>query len=75
MRPQCALNRVWFYFTGSVALWGFGSLWIALAQDHDSALWAWRLAFAFAVVWIPILFYHFVRCSAECRAEAFEAIM
>ena len=60
MRPQCALNRVWFYFTGSVALWGFGSLWIALAQDHDSALWAWRLAFAFAVVWIPILFYHFV---------------
>lgn len=35
-------------------------MWIAMTQDHDTALWAWRLSFAFGVLWIPILFYHFV---------------
>ena len=60
MNPRRPLNRCWFLFTGSVAVWGLGGMWIALTQDHDTALWAWRLAFAFGVVWIPILFYHFV---------------
>lgn len=60
MNPRRPLNRIWCLFTGSVALWGVGGMWIAMTQDHDTALWAWRLAFAFGVLWIPILFYHFV---------------
>lgn len=60
MNPRRPLNRIWCLFTGSVAVWGFGGMWIAMTQDHQTALWAWRLAFAFGVLWIPILFYHFV---------------
>ena len=54
------LNRLWFLFTASVAVWGLGGMWIGLARTELEALWAWRLAFACGVLWIPILFYHFV---------------
>src|SRR5439155_16273373 len=54
------LYRVWFLFTAAVAIWGFGGMWIALEQNQTRAILAWRSAFAFGVVWIPILFYHFV---------------
>src|SRR2546426_5336000 len=40
------LNRLWFVFTASVAVWGLGGLWIGLARTETEALWAWRLAFA-----------------------------
>ena len=54
------LNRLWFIFTISVAVWGFGGMWIALAPTPHQALLAWRFSFACGVVWIPILFHHFV---------------
>ncbi len=59
------LYRIWFLFTASVASWGFGGMWIALEDDPDRALLAWRVAFAFGVVWIPIFFYHFVTIFCE----------
>jgi signal transduction histidine kinase len=59
------LNRLWFVFTISVAAWGLGGLAIGLAADPATSLWAWRLAFAGGVVWIPILFYHFVCVFGE----------
>lgn len=62
------LNRLWFVFTVSVAVWGFGGMWIGLARTETEALWAWRLAFALGVLWIPILFYHFVHIFCE-RSE------
>jgi two-component system NtrC family sensor kinase len=61
------LKRLWFLFTGSVAVWGFGGMWIALERDEAMALLAWRVAFAFGVVWIPILFFHFVTTFCELR--------
>jgi signal transduction histidine kinase len=61
------LNRLWFIFTTSVAVWGLGGMWIGLAADPTTALWAWRLAFACGVVWIPILFYHFVCVFGELQ--------
>jgi len=64
------LNRLWFLFSASVAVWGFGGMWIALAQDEVEALWAWRLAFACGVVWIPVLFYHFVCVFGELPRKA-----
>ena len=54
------LNKLWFVLTASIAAWGFGGMWIGLAKTEDEALWAWRFAFALGVVWIPVLFYHFV---------------
>jgi len=61
------LNKLWFLFTTSVAIWGFGGMWIALAKDEATALLAWRLAFGLGVVWIPILFYHFVWVFCDLR--------
>jgi signal transduction histidine kinase len=63
--PARHLNRLWFVFASSVAVWGFGGMWIGLARTEMEALWAWRLAFAFGVVWIPIFFYHFVCVFSE----------
>ncbi len=60
-----SVNRLWFYFSISVAVWGWGSMWIALARTPAEALLAWRVAFGFGVVWIPILFAHFVHVFCE----------
>ncbi len=57
--PSRRLNQLWLAFTVSVALWGLGSIWIALEPDPVRALLAWRLAFAVSVIWIPIVFLHF----------------
>ena len=65
------LNRLWFIFTLSVAVWGFGGMWIALAPTPSEALWAWRLAYAFGVVWIPILFNHFVHAFCKLPGRTF----
>ena len=65
------LNRLWFIFTVSVAMWGFGGMWIALAPTPSEALWAWRLAYACGVVWIPIFFYHFVHTFCNLPGRTF----
>ncbi len=66
-----AVNRLWFYFTLSVAVWGWGSMWIGLARTPADALLAWRLAFACGVVWIPVLFAHFVHAFCELPRTRF----
>ncbi|MGQ0810318.1 MAG: histidine kinase N-terminal 7TM domain-containing protein, partial [Nitrospiraceae bacterium] len=65
------LNTLWFIFTVSVAVWGVGGMWIALAESETEALWAWRVAFACGVVWIPILFYHFVHVFSDIAQTRF----
>ena len=67
--PRHELNRMWFLFTTSVALWGFGGMWIALERDQATALLAWRLSSGLGVVWIPIFFYHFVTIFCELRQK------
>ena len=69
MNPKRPLNQRWCVFTASVAVWGFGAMWIALETDPTTALWAWRLSFALGVVWIPVCFYHFVTifCGVDDR--------
>ncbi len=57
--PARRLNQLWLGFTITVALWGLGSIWIALETDPQTALLAWRVAFAVSVIWIPIVFLHF----------------
>jgi signal transduction histidine kinase len=65
------LHRVWFMFTVSVAVWGFGGMWIALASTPTQALFAWRLSFACGVLWIPILFHHFIHAFCNLRDRTF----
>lgn len=65
------LYRLWFIFTVSVAVWGFGGMWIALAPTPNQALLAWRLSFACGVVWIPIVFHHFVHSFCDLRGRTF----
>ncbi|MDT7042986.1 ATP-binding protein [Candidatus Nitronereus thalassa] len=57
--PTRRFNQLWLAFTMAVALWGLGSIWIALESDPSRALLAWRIAFAVSVIWIPIVFLHF----------------
>src|SRR5437660_6142713 len=63
--PRSPLCRRWSAFTLSVAIWGFGTLWIGLESDSRHALWVWRGVEALGVVWIPILFMHFVTVFGE----------
>lgn len=63
--PTRRLNQLWMTFTITVALWGLGSIWIALEHDPVRALLAWRLAFALSVIWIPIVFLHFTCVFSE----------
>ena len=65
------LHWLWFLFTVSVAVWGFGGMWIALAPAPTQALLAWRLSFACGVVWIPILFHHFIHVFCNLRDRTF----
>src|SRR5437660_3921709 len=63
--PRSPLCRRWSALTLSVAIWGFGTLWIGLESDSRHALWVWRGVEALGVVWIPILFMHFVTVFGE----------
>ncbi len=49
-------------------------MWIGLARTPPEALLAWRVAFACGVVWIPILFAHFVTEFCERPRKHFFAI-
>ncbi|MEK7286240.1 MAG: ATP-binding protein [Nitrospirota bacterium] len=69
--PTRNLNRLWFAFTGSVAIWGFGVLWVSIEKNPATALLAWRLAFGFGVIWIPVLFYHFVLIFCDNKQDRF----
>jgi len=63
------LGRIWFLFATSVAVWGFGGLWIGLAKTPTEGLLAWRLAYAFGVIWIPVFFYQFVCIFCELERK------
>src|ERR1700751_1373481 len=60
MSANRKIGRIWFLFTLAVGLWGFGGMWISWTKTAPEALLAWRLAFAFGVVWLAPVFYHFV---------------
>ena len=69
MNPKRPLNQRWCVFTTSVAAWGYRGDVDCLGDKSGMALWAWRLSFAFGVVWIPVCFYHFVTifCGVDDR--------
>jgi len=54
------LGARWFLFSLSVGAWGWGSFFMGYTTDYDASFLSWRLAYIFGVIWIPILFFHFV---------------
>jgi signal transduction histidine kinase len=67
--PTQKLNQLWCIFTYSVAAWGFGALWISMEKNPSLALLAWKITYAFGVIWIPVLFYHFVLIFCEIKKD------
>ncbi len=69
MSANRKIGRIWFLFTLAVGAWGFGGMWISWTKTATEALLAWRLAFAFGVVWISPVFYHFVCTFLDLRRK------
>jgi len=53
------LHHIWALFCVSVAIWGFGGYMIAITKDIEQAYMWWRLTHI-GVIFIPVLFMHFV---------------
>src|SRR5215472_2021692 len=67
MSANRKIGRIWFLFTLAVGIWGFGGTWISWAKTATEGFLAWRLAYAFGVVWIAPIFYHFVCAFLDLR--------
>src|SRR5215467_5377397 len=67
MSANRKIGRIWFLFTLAVGVWGFGGMWISWAKTASEALLAWGLSFAFGVIWIAPVFYHFVCTFLDLR--------
>ena len=52
-------NKLWAIFCFSVAVWGFGGYKIGLIKNPSEALFWWRITYV-GIIFIPVLFYHFV---------------
>ncbi len=53
------MHSLWSLFCVSVAIWGFGGYMVAITQDTTQAYSWWRIAHV-GVIFIPILFIHFI---------------
>jgi len=58
-KAKKTLHYIWGLFSFSVALWGFGSYGIGLANYPESAIWWWKIGYI-GVIFIPVFFTHFV---------------
>jgi signal transduction histidine kinase len=65
--PNRKLGLSWFFFTLSVAVWGFGAMLYATAGGAEEALSIVKISYCFGVIWIPCLFLHFVSIFLEDR--------
>jgi len=69
MSPNRKIGRIWFLLSLAVGVWGFGGMLISWTRTTTEGLLAWRLAYAFGVVWIAPLFYHFVCTFLDLRRK------
>lgn len=65
---KSALNLIWALFAFSVALWGFGSYKIATTKDITDAFTWWRVTHV-GIIFIPVLFYHFVHRFLDLKRK------
>ena len=60
-------NRLWFFYSLSLSVWGvFGTL-IGLTDNPEHALIYWRIAMG--IIWMPVLFYHFAYLYAPWKEK------
>lgn len=63
--PNRRLKTVWGLFSLTASVWGLGVLMISFSSTHDEGLARWRFVYAFGVIWMPALFYHFTCIFCE----------
>lgn len=62
-------NRLWFFYSLSLSVWGvFGAL-IGLTDNPEHALIYWKIAMGCGVIWMPVLFYHFTYLYAPWKEK------
>lgn len=52
-------NKIWLFYSLALCVWGFFGFLIATTSNAEFALVYWRIAMAFGIIWMPVLFYHF----------------
>lgn len=62
------INQLWSIFTLAVAIWGFGGYKVSLTTDYSQALLWWRFTYI-GIIFIPVLFYHFVYLFLELKKK------
>ena len=58
--PKKRLNQLWFIFSISVVVWGFGGIWGAAEHNPHAALLKWQTISAAGITWISVLYFHFI---------------
>ena len=61
-----SIHYIWALFSFSVALWGFGSYKIGIANNPESAILWWKIGYI-GVILIPVFFTHFVIAFLELK--------
>jgi len=67
-RGKTKSHYLWGVFSLTVMLWGFGGYWIAVTQDVSRSIFWWKIAYA-GVIFIPVLFIHFVHTFLEIKRK------
>src|SRR5437660_716010 len=62
------LGQVWFAFSASAAVYGFG-MWFTLPGKAETSLLGWRLTYGLGVIWIAPIFQHFVEIFLELKTS------
>ncbi|MDD5561722.1 MAG: ATP-binding protein [Candidatus Omnitrophica bacterium] len=70
--PKSRVNRIWLVFSISVALWGLAALKIGLIPEteKETALLWWKITYL-GIIFIPVVFYHFVHAWLGIKNKIF----
>ncbi len=69
--PNKKVGRIWFLFALAVSVYELGVTQIATDYSAEYSLYAMRISYAFGVIWIPILFHHFVCKFLDIQQKKF----
>jgi len=67
-------HRLWAFFNCAVAIWSFATFMVGISKKPEQALFYWKIAY-FGVIFISILFYHFVCAYYELNKKIFLIIL
>lgn len=69
-RATARLHLIWGIFCITVMMWGLGAYQIGISKDPARALFWWKFAYI-GVIFIPIMFTHFVYIFLEIKRKIF----